>query len=317
MVFDGTPRLGGEELPNPRSMTEAAARALDAAIGPVDWAALSDGAERVVYEAPSGELAGRVAGDPDAPRFVLVPGVTGSKEDFRLMAPLLVRAGYRVESFDLAGQYESHAAGPEHFDPPRAHYDHELFVDDLIAVIEAGATPVHLLGYSFAGTVSQLVAAGRPELVASLTLLSTPPVSGQALGRIASVYGLGAIAARCTTAAQAASVLYWGLRRNVNHVPQDRYDFVMSRLPHTRRSSVEDIMRLMRHTPDVDAAIRALDVPKLVAFGRRDQWSPRRHRAFAARIGAESAEYDTGHSPCETTPHQLVRDMLRVIERDR
>jgi phosphosulfolactate phosphohydrolase-like enzyme len=37
-----------------------------------------------------------------------------------------------------------------------------------------------------------------------------------------------------------------------------------------------------------------------------------RHAAFAERIGAELAIYDTGHSPCETTPHQLTRDLLAL-----
>jgi hypothetical protein len=39
-----------------------------------------------------------------------------------------------------------------------------------------------------------------------------------------------------------------------------------------------------------------------------------RHGAFAERLGARIALYRTGHSPCETTPHQLVRDMLRLFD---
>jgi alpha-beta hydrolase superfamily lysophospholipase len=51
-------------------------------------------------------------GPPDGRRVVLVPGATGSKEDFRRVLPLLAAAGYRAESFDLAGQFESAGAGP-------------------------------------------------------------------------------------------------------------------------------------------------------------------------------------------------------------
>lgn len=99
-------------------------------------------------------------GDPGHPRVVLVPGATGSKEDFALILPLLAEAGYFVQSFDLAGQYESHAAGAN------SAYTYELFIGDLVAFLEAG-TPAHLLGYSFAGTVAQLVAVHRRDLVLS------------------------------------------------------------------------------------------------------------------------------------------------------
>ena len=44
-------------------------------------------------------------GDEAAQPVLLVPGATGSKEDFVLMMPLLAAAGYFTLSFDLAGQY--------------------------------------------------------------------------------------------------------------------------------------------------------------------------------------------------------------------
>src|SRR3546814_17370959 len=102
-------------------------------------------------------------GSGERGRVVLVPGVTGSKEDFTLMLPLLAQAGYRVESYDLAGQYESYRAGPERLVPARAHYDYDLFVDDLVAVLEEGTPPAHVLGYSFAGLVGQVAPTGSPR----------------------------------------------------------------------------------------------------------------------------------------------------------
>ncbi|HTN58504.1 MAG TPA: alpha/beta hydrolase, partial [Protaetiibacter sp.] len=111
----------------------------DAAIGETDWAAPLPGAVSSVFPAPSGPLALVSLGDPTHPRVVLVPGATGSKEDFVLMLPLLAGAGYFVQTYDLAGNYESAEAGP----PPGGRYDYELFVDDLVAVLAAG-TPAHL-----------------------------------------------------------------------------------------------------------------------------------------------------------------------------
>ena len=310
MLFDGTPRLDGQ-LPDIRTMTEATAILLDQAIVDVDWATPPAHVRRVAFEAPSGTLAGLSAGDVNAPRIVLVPGVTGSKEDFALMVPLLVGAGYRVDAYDLAGQYESAGAGPERLDPPRERYDHELFVEDLLAVLAVGRTPAHVLGYSFAGTVAQLAAVRAPQLFASLTLLSTPPRVGQTFAGTKSILGP---LSRFTTGKQGGALMIWGLRRNLNKVPEHRYRFVMSRLPSTRRDSVSDIVGLMRRTPDVRAEIAALPIPKLVVFGLHDLWPSKTHRAYAAAIGAEAIEYASGHSPCEDAPHQLCRDFVRVIE---
>ena len=241
-------------------------------------------------------------------RVVLFPGVTGSKEDFTLMLPLLAEAGYRVEAYDLAGQYESRDAGPENLDPPRTRYDYPLFIEDLTAVLEDGAS-AHVLGYSFAGLVSQLIVAERPELFATLTLLSTPPATGQVfrgvkrIGRFSSLAG----------PRSGASLLLWGIRNNLNRVPPQRIAFVRERFALTRRESVDDIVGLMMRMPDVADAVRAASVPTLVATGAHDLWPTEQYVAYARRIGAQVAVYETGHSPCETAPHQLVRDMLAMF----
>lgn len=294
-------------------MSAADARALDDAIGVSVWDTPPPGVDAIRFQVPSGELAGLAAGDPANPRIVLVPGATGSKEDFILMIPLLARAGFRVEAIDLAGQYESADAGPHRLEPPRARYDLDLFVDDVIAVLRAGRTPAHLLGYSFAGIVAQVVAVRAPELVASLTLLTVPPVSGHVFRKATGYKGGLMIASFLVGAKGSAGILAWGIRTNKNHVDAQRHRFVMDRLQVTRYSSVVDMFRVMSRAPRLADLVRALPIPKLVAFGAHDLWSSRAHHRFVAQIGAEAAEYSTGHSPCETAPHQLVRDMVRVM----
>ena len=277
---------------------------LDEALPDIDWTLTPDGAERGRIDAPSGRLATLAMGDQDRPRVVLVPGVTGSKEDFALMLPLLVEAGYRVESFDMAGQYESAAAGP----PAGAHYDHELFVRDLLHVL--GDTPAHVLGYSFAGTVSQLAFAQRPDLFLSLTLLSAPPEPGQGFRGIKRLGPFTGLA----TGRVGAALMIWGVRNNFTKVPPRRLEFVRHRFSSTRQSSVADIISLMKRAPDVRPALAAAAIPKLVAVGEHDLWPLTLHAALAESIGARLAVYRTGHSPCETAPHQLVRDMLKMFE---
>ena len=278
---------------------------LDEALPDLDWTAPPPGAERGWIDAPSGRLASLVMGEPGSPRVVLVPGVTGSKEDFALMLPLLAAAGYRAESFDMAGQYESGTAGPAR----GRHYDYDLFVDDLVAFLEHGA-PAHLLGYSFAGTIAQLVLVRRPDLVRSLTLLATPPEPGNGFR---GVRGLGPFTFLAGGRVGAA-LMTWGIRTNKNHVPPQRLDFVRMRFDFTSRRSMEDIIRLMKRAPDVRDAVAASPVPKLVAVGSHDLWPTELHAALADRIGARLVVYPTGHSPCETAPHQLTRDMLTLFE---
>lgn len=284
------------------------AERLDRALGETDWTIPAPGAVASRFEAPSGELAVVSVGDPAGERVVLVPGVTGSKEDFVLVAPLLAEAGYFVQSYDLAGQYESHRAGP----PAGRRYDYALFRDDLTALLESGGAsargPAHVLGYSFAGTIAQLVAVERPDLVRSLTLLATPPEPGNGFR---GVRGLGPFT-WMTTGRIGAALMIWGIETNKNHVDPMRLAFVRKRFELTNRASVADIIVLMKHAPDLRARVADLEIPKLVAVGSRDLWPPELHRAFAERIGARLQTYDTGHSPCETTPHALARDLLAL-----
>ena len=281
--------------------------ALDRALEDRDWTVFPPGTRAFGFAAPSGMLASIAMGDPMHPRAVLLPGATGSKEDFVLLAPLLVEAGYYVESYDLAGQYESAAAGP----PEHAVYDYALFVADLIAFLEAGPAPAHVLGYSFAGSVAQLALAERPELFATLTLLGAPPQPGQAFRGVRWIGPLS----RVLTAHQIAALIIWGIVANLNAAPPGRLALVRMRFRYTSRRSVDDIVRLMKRTPDLRAVLAESGIPILVAVGSGDLWPPRLHRDLADRIGAELRVYRTGHSPCETTPHQLARDMLALYAR--
>ncbi|HJV99666.1 MAG TPA: alpha/beta hydrolase [Arthrobacter sp.] len=289
-----------------------AAALLDAALGDVDWATPPAGAVVMRIPVPSGHLAALALGNPGDPWIVLVPGATGSKEDFSLMMPDLAAAGYFVLSYDLAGQYESAAAGPENLVPPRRHYDYELFVEDFLAVMEAGGRPAHVVAYSFAAIVAQLAFSKRPELFTSLTLLSCPPEPGQSFRGVSRIgrfsdWANGRIG---------AALLIWGIRRGFVRVPEGRRRFVRQRFRFTRRASVRDIFVLMKNAPDLRKLLADAALPKLVAVGEHDLWPLRLHRLFAQAIGARIAVYRGGHSPCETSPHEFSRDLLSLYARD-
>lgn len=281
----------------------------DRAIPDLDWRVFPAGTIRDAVEVPSGSLARVSLGAGSRGRILLLPGVTGSKEDFTLMLPLLAAAGYRVEAYDLAGQYESRDAGPENLNPPRPRYDYRLFVDDVLALLGRAEAPAHVLGYSFAGLVAQLALVERPDLFASLTLLSTPPATGQVFRGVKRIGRFSTLAGP----RRGATLMLWGIRNNLNRVPPQRIAFVRERFAFTRRESVDDIVGLMMAMPDVVEAVRDAAVPTLVATGAHDLWPLEQYRAYARRLGARFAAYDTGHSPCETAPHQLTRDMLALF----
>lgn len=281
----------------------------DAALADFDWRVLPTGIETSSFAAPSGNLAFISMGAADAERVVLVPGVTGSKEDFSLMIPGLAAAGYLVQSFDMAGQYESASSGPPASVDGHARYDYELFVSDLITVLEHGRRPSHVLGYSFAGTVAQIAIARRPELFASLSLLSCPPRPGQAFRTVKWIGWLSTIA----SARIGAALMIWGIRANVIPARPGRLRFVKHRFAYTNRRSVRDVIRLMKRTPDLRITLAESPIPKLVAVGTHDLWPRALHEEFAHEISAQLAVYSSGHSPCETAPHQLNRDLLALF----
>lgn len=281
---------------------------LDQAIPDIDWHEFPPGTVHDVFDAPSGGLARVRLGDAEAPRVVLISGVAGSKEDFILLFPLFAAAGYRVESFDIAGHYGSVAAGPRNLEPPRENYDYRLFVDDLIAILEDGRTPAHVLGYSFAGLVAELALVERPDLFASLTLMAAPPATGQVFRGVKHIGPISDMPPH-----RAAGLILWGIRYNLNRTPPMRIAFVRERMAVTGRPVIDDVVGLMMNTPDISGEVAAIGIPKFIAVGEADLWPEEQHREYAEHIGASIAVYRTGHAPCETAPHQLVRDMLAVF----
>ncbi|WP_345802090.1 alpha/beta fold hydrolase [Microbacterium sp. AZCO] len=288
------------------TIDEALAR--DRAIPDIDWTVFPEGTVRDDFDAPSGGLARVRMGDAAGPRVVLVSGVAGSKEDFIRIFPLFASAGFRVESFDLAGHYESIDAGPENLSPPREHYDYRLFLDDLIAILEDGPTPAHVLGYSFAGLLAELALVERPDLFASLTLMSAPPATGQVFRGVKHIGPISDMPPH-----RAAGLILWGIRYNLNRTPPRRIAFVRERMASTRRAAIDDVVALMMAMPDIAAQVAGIGIPKLIAVGEQDLWPTAQHAEYAERIGARLAVYPTGHAPCETAPHQLVRDMLALF----
>src|SRR5262245_66515972 len=79
---------------------------------------LPDELRRLTAETPRGPFAALealpAAGVAERQPALLIPGYTGSKEDFLPVLGPLARAGRRVIAIDMRGQYESPAAADAH-----------------------------------------------------------------------------------------------------------------------------------------------------------------------------------------------------------
>ncbi|MFC5802455.1 alpha/beta fold hydrolase [Streptomyces formicae] len=100
---------------------------------------------------------------------LLLPGYTGSKEDFIAMLEPLTTAGYRAVAVDGRGQYESE--GP---DSQEAYAQGEL-AQDVLAQTAAIGGPVHLVGHSLGGQIARATVLTDPAPFRTLTLISSGP----------------------------------------------------------------------------------------------------------------------------------------------
>lgn len=106
-------------------------------------------------------------GPADGDAVVLVHGLGGRAEDWRMLAPYLVKAGFRVYMPDLPGYGRSEQPA-----------DFSYSVHDEAAVIAAfiealGLKQADLGGWSMGGWIVQLVASEHPEMVRRLLIFDS------------------------------------------------------------------------------------------------------------------------------------------------
>ena len=116
-------------------------------------------ADDVLYvEVQGGRIAYEVMGQ--GPLIVLSHGIGDLRQSYRFLAPLLVKAGYRVANANLRGHGDS-SIGFESIS--RADV-----AGDLLALIRHLGGPAVIVGQSLSGGAATIAAAQAPELVAAI-----------------------------------------------------------------------------------------------------------------------------------------------------
>lgn len=243
---------------------------------------------------------------------LLVPGYTGSKEDFIALLAPLAAAGFRAVAVDQRGQYET--GGP----PVEAVYAQAELARDITALTRAlsaeGGGPVHLLGHSLGGLIARaavLAAAPAPAAPqapwASLTILSSGPGAvhlAQAertrmLLAALPVLGLEAIWQVMKELDQAADADPGGTTPN-QEIAGFMHRRWLSNIPENLMVTGEQLLA----EPDRTGELAAVDLPKLVLSGSVDEaWPVPLMDQMALRLEARRVVIPgAGHSPNAEQP---------------
>lgn len=239
---------------------------------------------------------------------LLVPGFTGSKEDFIAVLEPLARAGHRVVAVDPRGQYET--AGPD--DPPV--YAVEALADDLAAMVAAlGDGPVHLLGHSFGGLVARAAVIADPGLARSVTLLCSGPaaIDGQHAQLLQMM--AAALAEQPLTAVWEATQAF-DRASGVPPVEDPRVaEFLRARFHANSVACLTAMCQTLVSEPDRVAELAGVPVPKLVMYGDDDdRWPPPVQSAMAGRLAArEVVVAGAGHSPAAEAPERTAAELVK------
>jgi pimeloyl-ACP methyl ester carboxylesterase len=237
---------------------------------------------------------------------LLVPGLTGSKEDFRLIAAPLVEAGHPVVLLDQRGQHQS--PGPD--DP--AAYTVEVLARDLLAAVdELRDGPVHLVGHSFGGLVSRAAVLQRPEAFRSLTLMCSGP-AGLTGPRTAILGPLREVAAvGITTVVEVMDQLN-AVDEKFLLLDASFQGFLRDRMLASSAAGLIGMSHAIEGEPDRVEQLRATGLPVLVLHGEDDDaWSPAAQADMAERLGAAYAVVpDAVHSPAVEQPEATAKALL-------
>lgn len=242
-----------------------------------------------------GENAALIAEPTDKPIGVvlLIHGFTGSKEDFIHLLPELANLGWYSVAVDQRGCHQSPGSETE------TDYTLAEFANDLVALINTFDQPVHLLGHSFGGLVTQAAALAGAN-IASLTLFCSGPgaIPGPSydwLHGFISDLRAGNKSARIDT-----SITEMKADGRLSNPAVEQ--FLRERWSNSKTAALLGKAKILIEQADLSndvAKIAAAGLPVLVTHGVDDDaWPIEQQKQMAETIGAKYVVIpDSAHSP--------------------
>lgn len=272
--------------------------------------ALPNNVERTDVETDRGTFAALTSRPHDSslPRgnVVLIPGFTGSKEDFATLLPLLAEAGWSAASYDQRGQYESAAAAGADFSMAAFAADARSVAAALFGTSER----VHLVGHSFGGLVGASAAVTYADAWASLTLLCSGPGGFEREKRADVLTAVQTL--RSGGLEQAYRLKVERDRERGQPPPSPQLEqWLHQRFLANASDSLAAIALHLADAPDATLQLVSLDLPVRVVRGERDDaWSHEAQDRLATALGTRVVVIDrAGHSPAVEQP-ESTRDAL-------
>jgi pimeloyl-ACP methyl ester carboxylesterase len=274
---------------------------------------LPEGTRRSTVETARGQFAALdampAAGPCELGTALLVPGYTGSKEDFTAILGQLAAAGRRVIAVDQRGQYQT--AGP---DDPDAYDARELGAD--VAALVAATQATHLLGHSFGGLVARAAVLGGCT-PASLTLLSSGPAAlpGPRAEELHFMLNYLDGTATADLGAKVAEVWHGVLKPEAvaAGVTDQIVAFLEERMLANNPTGLVTMATQLLKAEDNTAALAARNIPTFVLYGEEDNaWPTSQQREMAGALNAERtcipcAAHNPNVEAPATTAHALTK----------
>jgi pimeloyl-ACP methyl ester carboxylesterase len=262
------------------------------------------------FQRPEGALAYTDYGG-SGELVLMLPGMGALRSEYRFLAPILRREGYRPVAVDLRGQGDSSV--------PWQIYDVPSVGNDILALLEhLDSGPAHVIATSFSPAPAVWAAVERPESVDSLVLInpfvrdmnSSPLMKGMIWFMLNNPWRVKTWLMFYRTlypTSKPADFEAYLAELSANLSEPGRFKALQAFSNASRRPAEERL-------PDIKA-------PTLVIMGTRDPDFPKpaeEGRLLAQKTGGELALIEgAGHYPQTELPNRTAREILNFLRKAR